>query len=126
MSTSGSRTLGLSRTGEQYSTTLATDEPRSPVSAAGLCSARDLRKTLALGCVGCDGLCAARPPKFYKPPSDMRLLRWLCPMPDGDHPHGCLLDTVEETIRRHNHFAVGQVRELWYHPTRLRKLLKPS
>src|SRR5262249_4008586 len=55
----------------------------------------------------------------------MRLLGWLCPMPDGYYPHCCLLDTVEETIRRHNHFAVGQVRELWYHPTRLRKLLKP-
>ena len=30
-------TLGLSRTGERYSVTPTTDEPRSPVSAAGLC-----------------------------------------------------------------------------------------
>jgi hypothetical protein len=39
-------TLGLSRTGELYSVTPTEDEPRSPVSAAGLGSARDLKQLL--------------------------------------------------------------------------------
>jgi len=58
--------------------------------------------------LGWDGLWAQRAHSMpCKAPSDMRRFRRFCPMPDRDHPYRCLLDAVEETIRRHNHFAIG-------------------
>jgi hypothetical protein len=43
------RTPGLSRTGELYSAPPGDNAPRSPVSAAGLCWARDRAQTCAVG-----------------------------------------------------------------------------
>ena len=41
-------------------------------------------------------------------------------------PPECGRRAVEETIRRHNHFAIGEVRKLWHDSPRLWKLLKSS
>ena len=56
----------------------------------------------------------------------MRFFRRLHPMSDRDYPYRCFLDAVEETVRRYNDFAIGEVGELGHHPPRLWKLLKPS
>ena len=78
----------------------------------------------ALGGDGWWATCAR--PMPCKAPSALRLFRRLCPMPDRDHPHRCLPDAGEETRRRRDHFARGEVRTLWHHPTRLRQLRTPS
>jgi len=64
---------------------------------------------------GCKwGLCA-----FW-----LRRLAWkLGPMPDRDNPHSLAPHSIEEAIRRDDHFPVREIRKLWDVPSRIRQPL---
>jgi hypothetical protein len=47
-------------------------------------------------------------------------------MPYGDDPDGGLFNTIEESIRWDEHFAVRELRELWNFPTRLGIRAQPT
>lgn len=67
--------------------------------------------------VGCTPILAATAPP--------RPFGYLCAVPNRHNPHRFAFDAVEESIRRHNHLSIGQVRELGKETARVGKSLKP-